>query len=402
MTKWRVLVFASATIGAVGCTCEQSAKSPDIDALRALGYVEFAATPADQNRSGATIFARKRVGDGVVLYVEGASCTARLIDVEGTTLRAWHDNECANWSNAEIVRNGDVVVPGASDEDMTLTRLSWDGKIIWKKPFPAHHDVHELRDGRLLTLTARNRELTHEVPAPVPIDDNGVALLEANGELINEQSLYDLMSKNDIGFSLQPIAPMMDDGSMVVDLFHANSVEPMEREALTGRDAIYGLENVLVSIRHQDTLAIINMKTGKLVWTWGQGVISGPHDASVLDSGNILVFDNGLGRNWSRVLEMDPIKKTIVWEYAGEVNKRFLTRSSGSSQKLSNGNVLIANSESGQIFEVTPQGNTVWEFWNPSVNSAGRRLTIIRAKKYPLRVLPNQGTRLTIVHPPSS
>lgn len=52
------------------------------------------------------------------------------------------------------------------------------------------------------------------------------------------------------------------------------------------------------------------------VLTEGVRVVeSGGRKRAVLDDGNVLVFDNGFSRNRSRVLEVDPGEKTIVWEY---------------------------------------------------------------------------------------
>ena len=37
----------------------------------------------------------------------------------------------------------------------------------------------------------------------------------------------------------------------------------------------------------------------------------------------------------------------------------------GTAQRLANGNTLITESDSGRAFEVTREGEIVWEFWNP-------------------------------------
>jgi hypothetical protein len=59
---------------------------------------------------------------------------------------------------------------------------------------------------------------------------------------------------------------------------------------------------VLVSVRHKDTIIVVNWPRQELVWAWGQGEISAPHDASWLRNGNILLFDNGVASKRSRVV----------------------------------------------------------------------------------------------------
>jgi hypothetical protein len=102
----------------------------------------------------------------------------------------------------------------------------------------------------------------------------------------------------------------------------------------------------------------------------------------VLDDGHILVFDNGLARGWSRVLEMDPLSGEIVWKCEGNLSSRFLTEGRGSSQRLPNGNTLIANSNWGDAFAGTQEGEEVWHFWNPWLDDEGHRQVIIRMIRY--------------------
>jgi len=56
----------------------------------------------------------------------------------------------------------------------------------------------------------------------------------------------------------------------------------------------------------------------------------------MLKNGNILIFDNGSGRGWSRIIEVNPIGKEIVWEYHAEPKESFITRYWGSAQGLPN------------------------------------------------------------------
>jgi hypothetical protein len=119
-----------------------------------------------------------------------------------------------------------------------------------------------------------------------------------------------------------------------------------------------------------------------VVWAWGDGAISGPHDAQCLPNGNFLLFDNGIERKWSRVIELDPLKREIVWSYAAPERRSFFSLTKGSAQRLPNGNTLVANSDSGRAFEITSAGEKVWEFICPHRGEKGERATIVRAIRY--------------------
>ena len=82
------------------------------------------------------------------------------------------------------------------------------------------------------------------------------------------------------------------------------------------------------------------------------------------------------------MLEVDPLSDKIVWRYRAPNPRDFFTISKGANQRLPNGNTLITNSDQGQVFEVTPAGETIWEFWCPHKNDQGQRATIVRMKRY--------------------
>ena len=77
------------------------------------------------------------------------------------------------------------------------------------------------------------------------------------------------------------------------------------------------------------------------------------------------MFDNGLARNWSRVVELDPASGEIVWEFRGDPQTSFHTAICGAAQRLPNGNTLITDSDSARVIEVAGDGEIVWEFRSP-------------------------------------
>ena len=140
---------------------------------------------------------------------------------------------------------------------------------------------------------------------------------------------------------------------------------------------------MLVCFRNQQRIAVLDWDAGEIVWAWGRGRISGPHDAQVLASGNILLFDNGLGRGWSRGVEMDPSTGDIVWEWRADPPEAFFTMSKGSIERLPNGNTLMAESDRGRAIEVTPAGEVVWEYECPYETGPGERAVIVRVRHFP-------------------
>ena len=83
---------------------------------------------------------------------------------------------------------------------------------------------------------------------------------------------------------------------------------------------------------------------------------------------------------------MSPESGEIVWQYYAPDPKSFFAGSRGAAQLLPNRNVLITDSVKGRVFEVTPEGETVWEFWNPDFRADRKvRATIFRMTRIPLQ-----------------
>lgn len=55
----------------------------------------------------------------------------------------------------------------------------------------------------------------------------------------------------------------------------------------------------------------------------------------------------------------------IVWSFKTKDQNSFYSAYQSAAQKLPNGNWQITSTNNGHLFEVTPQGEVVWDFVNP-------------------------------------
>jgi hypothetical protein len=209
-------------------------------------------------------------------------------------------------------------------------------------------------------------------------DDRIVFLDPSDGSTRDECSFLSSVLARRSVFPLGAVPPDRLGGDPWIDLFHANSLERMREPTLFGTDALYDPSHVLVCFRNQNRVAIFDVERSTVVWAWGEHDLDGPHDAQLMPDGNVLLFDNGLARGYSRALEIDPRTNEIVWEWHADPPESFHTPSKGSVQRLPNGNVLLAESDAGRAIEVAPDGEIVWEWYCPYFVAPGRRATIVR------------------------
>lgn len=225
---------------------------------------------------------------------------------------------------------------------------------------------------------------------------------------------------------------LVDNAPGVGDWMHVNSMSVLgPNKWFDQGDARFHPDNIIIDGRETNIILIIDKKTGKIVWQVGPdydtspalkklGWIIGQHHAHMIPrglpgEGNILVYDNGgwggygnpnpgaphgvkaALRDYSRVLEFDPITLEIVWQYtpkeAGFIvpldANRFYSPFISSAQRLPNGNTLITEGSDGRIFEVTAEHEIVWEFINPYWGKISMPMNMIyRAYRLPYEWVP--------------
>jgi len=150
--------------------------------------------------------------------------------------------------------------------------------------------------------------------------------------------------------------------------------------------------NLLVSFRNISAIIKIERRTGEIIWKLGAPPLSAQHAPTPLSNGNILIFDNGPHRldqvfTFSRVIEVNPATKEIVWKYQEPVPWNFYSPYISNAQRLPNGNTLINEGVFGRFFEVTSEGDVVWEYVNPYFGPATKppkrqRNSVFRVYRY--------------------
>ena len=361
----------------------------EVAALRALGYVEVGEPLPEGARTGVIHWDRERAAPGLTVVTNSHFCRTEILDLAGKVLHSWTTEPCERWGNTVITPEGDLLVVGRVPHGDTvaeasaaryLMRLAWDGSERWRRFMPAHHDVDLTPEGRVSTLTYEHRQLP-QIHPEVPVRDHAVVLLTASGEPLEQAWLSDLLRSSPDVLLPKPVEPRRFNKELEVDEIHANSLEWLRRPELAEKNELFSPGRVLICFRHQDMVAIFDWARRELVWAWGRGELSGPHDATLLANGNILVFDNGLGRRWSRVVEVDPLSRRIVWEYRAPEPTSFYTGTRGATQRLSNGNTLITESRAGRAFEVTRNGEIVWDYRNPNLTEKREPSVLVRARR---------------------
>ena len=68
---------------------------------------------------------------------------------------------------------------------------------------------------------------------------------------------------------------------------------------------------------------------------------------------------------FSHIFEIDPGTREIVWRFDGNPPQSFYSANISGVQRLWSGNTFICEGAKGCLFEVTPEGDVVWEYVSP-------------------------------------
>lgn len=242
-----------------------------------------------------------------------------------------------------VSENGHLLVPcglqansaGMGSSMLGVDEIDFTGKIyaryIW--PGGVHHDFMELPGGNLLALAD-----TPDKPGSM---DYIVEIDRGSGEVIWTLALSDLVRTDDSGAAMNSAR----------DWSHGNGICYDE-----------ATDTLIVSCRNQDAIFGIRKAEKKLVWLLGDPAgwedpdpslfftpvgenfewQYGAHNVSLLDNGDILLFDNGLGGrvkipnadkkladedNYSRavIYRIDTDNMTIeqVWQHGKELGSAY-------------------------------------------------------------------------------
>lgn len=413
--------------------------------------------------TGTTVYLPEKAWSGYTIF-QAADTGALLIDMNGREVRLWKG--LRGFPN-KLFPGGYVLGSTAErdprygfQDEKNLVQVDWDGNVVWKfdcyeyieDPENApqwmarqHHDYQ--REGNPVgyyapglepktdsghTLILAHKNVTKPEISDKELLDDTIIEVDWEGNVVWEWAVSDHFEE--LGFDEAAREALRRDpntrgfGTFAGDWMHINSASVLgPNKHYDAGDERFHPDNIIWDARETNITAIIDKKTGGIVWKLGPdysgelahiGWIIGQHHAHLIPQGlpgegNILIFDNGgwggygapnaeapdgvkvARRDHSRILEINPVTLQIEWQYtpteagfqAPLDSYRFYSPYISSAQRLPNGNTLITEGADGRIFEVTREHELVWEYISPYKNKRNSNM-VYRAYRAPYEWAP--------------
>jgi hypothetical protein len=327
--------------------------------------------------------------------------------------------------NGHLLRTGNTG-PGsfnAGGAGGIVEEIAPDGTVVWEFEYAnsqhrLHHDIEPLPDGNVLMIAWERKTEAEALAAgrdPALLTDGELwpdTVIEVDpdtGAIVWEWHIWDhLVQDYDAG---QANYGVVADHPELIDLNYNAPGTPSgdaDWNHVNAIDYNAELDQILLSVHNFSEIWVIDHSAttaeaaghsggdsgqgGDLLYRWGNPAaydagdagdqqLFVQHDAQWIPAGypgagHILVFNNGTGRpggNYSSVDEIVPPvdgsghytssgPSAPTWTYrAGNPTDFYATNISG-AQRLPDGNTLICDGPDGYFFEVTPEGESVWEY----------------------------------------
>ena len=388
-----------------------------------------------------------RAFEGYTLVAPKHHTNTYLIDNNGEVVRRW-TSRYEPGQSAYLLPSGNLLRCGfiksgaltGGGEGGRLEEYDWGGSLVWEfdhatATVMSHHDITPLPNGNVLLLVVEKKSYQEVLaagfdPALLHPDVSGKGYLlpdsvievqptrPKGGTIVWEWHVWDHLiqdfdrSRSNYGVvsehpeRIDPNGWTETDQGIMPFWNHMNSIAYHP-----------DLDQIILSVRGSSELWIIDHGTttaeaagraggrrgkgGDLLYRWGNPVTYGrgtarsqslfdQHDAQWIDpgcpgAGNLLIFNNGLGRNYSSVDEIIPPLLTnglyaidastpylptgTTWSYVANPPASLYSEAISGVQRLPNGNTLICDGVHGILTEVTAGGETVWRYVCPVVQT---------------------------------
>ena len=361
-------------------------------------------TTIERRNLGVTYYNEEKSARGFTLFApQTGNGRVVLINMHGDVEHEWN-LPIRPGRDAVILNHGNLGYNGSHEKSAELYS-AWDiwhgghfmevtpgGDIVWEyEDIFHHHDAQWLPNGHILYAAA----------APIDVKD-GKGLFNSKVPLEMQQSPFsdvvrEVNRKGEVVWEWNVIEHLSVEDYPIHECFNIdNAKERLHWPMINGVHQHGKL--VYLSLRTTSGIIAVNKETKNIEWELKYPFVAQQHDPSITPDETLICFDNGNIRpssiHHSRIVEYDIKTKELVWSYADEMPPAFFSPYMGSVQRLWNDNTMICESAFGRIFEVTPEGETVWEYVIPDFAEypeplnkfiTGKHNSCFKAHRYPER-----------------
>jgi hypothetical protein len=256
-----------------------------------------------------------------------------------------------------LLGDGSLVV----QDNSPLLRFDHCGRLLWSQGIDLfHHSIETDENGNLwvpTTIEPRTVELGNW-----QFEDNGIALLTPDGDVLFNKSIAQIFDENGLGMHIY------GQGGDQEDPIHVNDVQPVLSNGVIWRKG-----DLFLSLRNKSMVLLYRPSTNKIVW-YRVGPWMQQHDVDLLDDRRIAIFDNQARTKYVYNVIVPETNDWIVEDVtSGAIERPFReafrkldirTPFEGLAELVSDGELMAEETMYGRLVTFDRSGDVVWQFIN--------------------------------------
>lgn len=362
---------------------------------------------------------------GYTLYSRNNGSSTVLVDLNNAQVRSWTHSRNGGYS-AYLLEDGSVLRSGAGNNPTFngggaqgyVQKYSWTGSLTWEYAYSntahcSHHDIEPMPNGNVLLIAWEMKTSTEARQAGYnrtaslwpdhiveiqPSGTNGGTIVwewHAWNHLIQH---YDA-TKDNYGViadhpELLDINMSGAGGAQGGDWMHTNGISynpTLDQIAISSHNLneVYVIDHSTTTAEAASHSGGLGGRGGDILYRWGNPAHYGAPGTQYLfvvhcamwvpqgvpGAGHLMAFNNRENQGSSQVIELELpsdggygytwtpgtayLPAAPVWNYTAA---GFFSNHLGWCERLPNGNTLISESTSGNLFEVNAAGATQWSY----------------------------------------
>ena len=381
---------------------------------------------------------------GYTLFAPKQNTMTYLINNDSRIVHQWTASKYPPGQSVYLLENGHLLrtcmtqgnLGTGGGEGGRIEEYDWNDNLVWQLDYSTttymqHHDIKRLPNGNIIMLVVEKKTLaeiqaagfdTSKFQEPdfrqkqILLPDAVVEIqptYPVGGTVVWSWHVWDhLIQSHDAtkaNWGVPSAHPELIDAAgdgrnLPIFWNHMNSIDynpAFDQIALSvrGNSEFWIIDHSTTTAQAAGHSGGTGGKGGDLLYRWGNPTTYGAgtandeklfqqHDAEWIKTGcpgagDILCFNNGVGRNYSTVDQITPPVDSkgnytlvankafgpanLAWTYEATPPTSLYGADISGAQRLPNGNTLINNGPLGTFIEVTAAGQVVWKYINPVV-----------------------------------
>lgn len=382
---------------------------------------------------------------GYTLFAPKHNTMTYLINNEGRIVHKWTASKYEPGQSVYLLENGNLLrtcmtkgkLSTGGGEGGRVEEYDWNDNLVWELDFATdsymqHHDIRPLPNGNIIMLVVEAKTYAEVIAAGFnpsklqpEVQQKGMMLPDAvyeikptkpkGGTVVWVWRAWDhLIQDYDAAKANYGVVKNHPE---LIDAAGDQKQLPLFWNHMNSIDYNATFDQILMSVRNNSEVWIIDHSTttleaaghtggkrgkgGDLIYRWGNPIcyrtgtandqkLYQQHDAEWIrtecpGAGNITVFNNGLGRNYSSIDEFTPPVDAggnytlaagvpfgptgFAWTYTATPPTSLYAAAISGAHRLPNGNTIIDDGTHGTFTEVTSTGELVWKYICPVVST---------------------------------